>query len=365
MNNVRPETSMTIARLAGLLLLGLHWFISNGEVAGFLLLLILTIISIGRWRFNWHHWTILLDQLACFICVVYWPEAWYAFAIPVFEVFKAGKLIFLAPLLFILTYEAPITLLLLAILTFAGLLGWVIRCWHVQLTQLRTESDNQRREHYELQSYKEELLTANVEAARLAEITERQRISQKLHDHVGHEITGAVLALQAFEQLWKENDPQATEMFSQVKQRVTNSATQLRDTVHNMNPVRAFGIHRLDELCSRFKACPVEMKVYGDFQLIEAHQWNILETCLKEALTNIIRHSAPKRVEVTLDVSTHIVRLSIFNDGVNIEKASQSFGMGLRNLRQRAQFAGGSVTTDAKDGFRVICVLPMGKETLG
>ena len=40
-------------------------------------------------------------------------------------------------------------------------------------------------------------------------------------------------------------------------------------------------------------------------------------------------------------------------------------GLGLRNLAQRAGGVGGSISTDTQDGFRLICVLPLGNGTTG
>ena len=83
-----------------------------------------------------------------------------------------------------------------------------------------------------------------------------------------------------------------------------------------MRPVQATGIRSLEEICRNFKAMPVQSQIYGDTSRIAAHLWVILNACLKEALTNAVRHSKAKHVEVSLDVNEHIVRLSVLNDGV-------------------------------------------------
>lgn len=242
----------------------------------------------------------------------------------------------------------------------ASFAGWIVFCWSKQIHQYRLEADQERRDRYELEILKGELLMANVQTAQLAELRERHRISQKLHDEVGHELTAALLAFQAFETLWRENDPQAEDMFAQAQMRLSRSALELRETVHNMQPVQAIGIRSLEEICRNFKALPVQLQIYGDTSRIAAHLWVILNSCLKEALTNAVRHSKAKHVEVSLDVNEHIVRLSVQNDGV-LDSSSLP-GTGLRNLRQRAQAAGGSISTNTSSGFQLVCVLPMGKE---
>ncbi|WP_269758385.1 hypothetical protein [Thalassobacillus sp. C254] len=54
--------------------------------------------------------------------------------------------------------------------------------------------------------------------------------------------------------------------------------------------------------------------------------------------------------------------MSVYNDGVVDGKGKRFDGVGLRNLRQRAKAVGGSITTDAGDGFRLICVLPLDRK---
>ena len=93
--------------------------------------------------------------------------------------------------------------------------------------------------------------------------------------------------------------------------------------------------------------------------------WSVLEPCLKEGLTNAARHGAPGKVLVTLDVGPRIVRLCVHNPaggGAGSGRgvvAAEAPGLGLRSLRQRARAVGGSLTTDATNGFRLICVLPL------
>jgi len=146
-------------------------------------------------------------------------------------------------------------------------------------------------------------------------------------------------------------------MFVKAKERLSNSAFQLRETVHNMKPIRTMGIDSLNEICNQFTHCPINFQIYGDTSIVPVYLWSILEPCLKEALTNLTRHAKATKVEVSLVVSRHIVRLSVYNDGVS--SRNYNAGIGLRNLRQRAKSVGGNVSIDTTDGFRLICVLPI------
>lgn len=202
-------------------------------------------MALARWRFSLPAWTVLLDQLFCLGTVPFWPGAVYGLGLPLFEAVRGGRAwLFIPGLLGCIYFQSSLPLVV--VLLQAALSGWVIRAWAEEAGVYRDEADRQRRERYELESLREELLTANVQIARMAELAERNRIAQDLHDNVGHELTGAVLALQAFEKLRQESDPLADEMLEHTKERLTSSARQLREAAHGIKPVVPVGIERFE-----------------------------------------------------------------------------------------------------------------------
>ncbi|WP_152655554.1 sensor histidine kinase [Oceanobacillus sp. CFH 90083] len=356
-----PALCTLIWRSLAFLFLGFYWVMNNAEEAGILFLLFLIIMALARWRIEMPAWTTLFDQAVCIITVTLWPGAWFALAIPVFEVMLKGKPWFMIPSLIFLIVEAQSSLMLLLILFSAAFTGVALYSWSKSVDLYKKESDRERRHRYELESFKRELLSASAQTAKMAKLEERNRISKSLHDHVGHELTGAILALRAFEQLWKEGDPQAERLFFQAKERFSESSRHLRETVRNMKPISTLGMESFKEITEQFNMCPVQLNIYGDTSKIPSYLWGILEPALKESLTNVFRHSEATHVKVSLDVSESIVRLFIFNDGVL--KGSSGYGIGLRNLRQRAQSVGGSLSASSvKEGFQLVCVLPLEKD---
>lgn len=357
-----PDLTINLWRIFGLLFLSWLWLQGDGNEGGVILLLFLAILALVRWRFPLPGWTVFIDQAVCFMMAPFYPFAAFALAIPLFEVMHNRQPGFMFPTVIFAVVFPETSILLVVVFLQAGLTGAILGGWKQDTKSYQQEADQQRRDRYELENLKEELLIANAHSARMAELTERNRIAQQLHDEVGHELTAAVLALQAFEELWKENDPDANEMFSQAQQRLSKSAVYLRETVHNLKPVKELGVEGLHEISDQFTLCPVKFNVYGDTARVPVYLWSILYPTLKEALTNIIRHAQPTMVEISLDISPHILRLSVYNDEATVKhKGEQGSGVGLRNLRHRAKAVGGSISTDTKDGFLLICVLPLEK----
>ena len=191
-------------------------------------------------------------------------------------------------------------------------------------------------------------------AARLAQMNERARIAQEIHDHVGHEITGASIALQAAVKLYEKNDARAGELLAQCQTRLESASAHLRETVHNLRPAQTPGPPALEALCASFDFCPVRFTAAGDME--NAAHWDLLAANLKEALTNVSRHSSAGLVTVKLDGNANYIRMVVADDG----KPGKPFkpGLGLSGMRERVRAAGGTLTVNAGEGFSIVCVLP-------
>ncbi len=97
---------------------------------------------------------------------------------------------------------------------------------------------------------------------------------------------------------------------------LSDGVEKLREGVHNISTVNRLGIDRLAEICDDFSFCPITFIASGDSTKVSSNAWQTLESCLNEGLTNIVKHSAAKKITVELDITPYIVRLSIENDGI-------------------------------------------------
>lgn len=362
---ISPSASTLGCRFLGLSFLTALWFRDRSGTEGLILVLLLSTLSLARWRFpRFPAWTVLVDQAICGAAILIWPDAAFGLAIPALDGVAAGFPWLALPALAIVSALGSWSIALAAALTCAACLGATARLWSREVAAARRDADRDRGERYELESLKTELLSANVRSARMAEAAVRSRIARDLHDHAGHELTAAHLAIQAFVKLRDEGDPEAEEMLDQARRRIADGLELLRSTARRLAPARAEGLGAFEEICRRFTVCPVSLEVHGDTGRIPIHVWSVLEPCLKEALSNGARHVGARRIVVSLDIGPSIARLSVLTGsrGAGGGAAdSEASGQGLRNLRQRARAVGGSVSAgaDGVDGFRLVCVLPL------
>jgi len=347
-----PHYWLIVCKILGFSLL-FFFHIEVAEQVGFFLLLILISLFTLRLRIKRMEFTIFIDCLLCIAFMFWWEYASYALLIVLFEALAKKKYLVLLTMVYF--YTSPEFLFLFLII---GLGGYFLGCWIDA-----KEHDLQRRfelrgQVYELESLSNELAVAAVQDARMATIAERSRISRDIHDHAGHDLIAAYISFQTMRGLVR--DEEVLEMYDATLERLSNGVGKIRDILHNLTPTGTPSIEQLEKICEEFPL-PINFKFYGNMDHVPAYIWNTLATCLKESLTNVSRHATPSYVKVEIDVSTHIVRLYVENDGVQYNNSPT--GRGIANLRYRVGAIGGNLSIN-KDNrlFKLICVVPLTKE---
>jgi len=67
----------------------------------------------------------------------------------------------------------------------------------------------------------------------------------------------------------------------------------------------------------------------------------MLESVMREMITNAIKHAAPAHIEVEIAAARGLLRMSVSNDGAISDPRSWESGYGLRNMRGRLEELGG------------------------
>jgi two-component system sensor histidine kinase DesK len=81
---------------------------------------------------------------------------------------------------------------------------------------------------------------------------------------------------------------------------------------------------------------------------------------VREATTNVLRHSRARQCEIAVRRSGHLAVLEVRDDGVGPLRSLER-GSGLRGLGERMAEAGGALETGATPdgGFRLIATVPV------
>ncbi|GAA4262523.1 sensor histidine kinase [Dactylosporangium darangshiense] len=230
-----------------------------------------------------------------------------------------------------------------AALTLAVLLGAVLLGYRVTLWMLRVVRELDRSRH--------------VEAA-LAVAEERLRFSRDLHDVVGRTLSVVALKSELAAQLAKRGRGEAVEEMLEVRRVAQDALADLRAVVGGY---RAADLS--DELCGAralLASAGVTCTVTGDPATLPADVQGTLGWAVREATTNMLRHSEAATCTIALTSTPAAVTLTMTNDGVRNTATPLRFGGGLVGLSERVAALSGTLRAAhvPPDAFRVVVDLP-------
>mgnify|MGYP003623069603 CR=1 FL=1 len=201
-----------------------------------------------------------------------------------------------------------------------------------------------------------ELRAARAEIAQHATDLERSRIARDLHDLLGHSLSLITLKGELATRLLPEGSPgvdEVRDMLGLSRQ----ALQQVREAVSG---------YRKPTLATEFKAAwvalqaaGVEIEVKQDIGAVDRETEAVLGWVIREATTNVIRHSGAKHCAIALTGDNRQVRIEVTNDGWRVFQTAA--GNGLRGLDERLSALGGGLDASALSdaGFRLVATVPI------
>jgi PAS domain S-box-containing protein len=190
-----------------------------------------------------------------------------------------------------------------------------------------------------------------------AQETERRHIARELHDEIGQALTAVKISLQAAEN--RSGD-------SAVLVRLKESASIVDDA---LDQVRSMSVALRPSLLDDLGLVPAlrwyldQQSARGGFEArfeadpeIEASS-EVQTACFRiaqEALTNVSRHAAARRVRLEVRQANGRVGLTVSDDGrgFDVKQVFERYGadasLGLHGMRERARLLGGRVTVQSE-----------------
>lgn len=164
-------------------------------------------------------------------------------------------------------------------------------------------------------------------------VSERERVARDVHDVLGHSLTVITVKSELAQRLVDDDPARAKAELDDIRRLTRTALAEVRATVAGLR------VARLDE-----ELAAAEMALRGagiaadlpqDHEVADPRHRILLAWVLREAVTNVVRHSGARRCIVRLDSSS----LSVSDDGSGTGDAPE--GNGLRGLRERVDAAGG------------------------
>lgn len=189
-------------------------------------------------------------------------------------------------------------------------------------------------------------------------LKERNIISQKLHDKIGHTIAGSLMQLEAVNLISKENET-VNKMIGNVINSLRDGMGEIRLVLKSIKPNKSqIGINNIRFMLNEFKE-KTNIETYfefkGNIDLISYNVMKVIIESLEETLTNVIKHSNGDKFNVNIEVMNKFIRVE-FKDNGSINKNIEK-GMGLLGIEERASKVNGKVTFMFKKGFIINIII--------
>lgn len=206
-------------------------------------------------------------------------------------------------------------------------------------------------------------------AATEAEIQERKRIGQDLHDGLGQMLSVARLNISVLQQRPELSGAVKKELLDAALNSVDGAFFELRNISHNLAPSvlsskgLAKGIREMVDQVNQSKQINVQLEMYGLSGTLDEILENTLYRAAQELMSNTIKHSQAKNFDLQIIKSDKEITLMAEDDGNGFEmtEALMLNGGGLSNIRSRVENLKGNVFIDSKGqrGTIVTIVIPL------
>lgn len=215
----------------------------------------------------------------------------------------------------------------------------------MELLNQKTEEISKRKIYELLRDQEITSIKSNIEGQN----KERKRIAQDLHDGIGGNLASIKLSLTNI--IKNSTD----EKLKKVMKHIDDTYKEVRSISHNllpekiMNEAFTMSIQNFINEISENKLLNIKFIVFPEEELnllpdeIKIEIYRIIQ----ELLSNIVKHSKSKNVEVQLIMRDEQINLMVEDDGVGFDTNSYLLGIGLSNIRSRITAMNGKVNIES------------------
>lgn len=212
---------------------------------------------------------------------------------------------------------------------------------------------------------KREKLEGQLEHARerIAELMileERERIARDLHDILGQKLSLIGLKSDLAGRLIHKNTHAVEKELTDIRQTASTALKEVRDLVDNIRMTKLSD--ELVRVQQVLKAAEMNYTVTGDsvFTNTTPLVENVLSMCIKEAVTNVVKHSYAKTCHFTFEETEQELTIKIRDDGIGIPAEGRNLpGNGLQGMRERLEFINGRLGISGGNGTELVIQVPI------
>lgn len=192
-------------------------------------------------------------------------------------------------------------------------------------------------------------------------LEEKARLSQALHDKLGHSINGSVYQLEACKVLMEKEPEQSSRIIQGVIDNLRTSMDEIRIILRREKPDKKrmayLQLLQLCEDCREKYGIEADFKIEGEDRQIPELIWETILDNSVEAVTNALKYSKCTKITIEIVILHKVVRCSIHDNGIGCETLKE--GMGIQGMKGRARRVNGYLDITCSDGFHINMIIPI------
>lgn len=220
------------------------------------------------------------------------------------------------------------------------------------------------RKQKELSQFKANQQQDRFAAVVEAEERERERIATDLHDGLGQIMSAAKINLGILQDEISFKDEAQQDEFRKIVALVDESCREVRTVSHSMMPNTllksglASAIRNFLNQIS-YKALEIHFYAEGLDSALNSSTETVLYRVVQECVNNVIKHAQASRLHISIIRDAEGISLTVEDNGRGFDarNTDHTEGIGLKNIRSRIGYLGGTVEWDSAPGKGTVVVI--------
>jgi two-component system, NarL family, sensor histidine kinase DesK len=196
-----------------------------------------------------------------------------------------------------------------------------------------------------------DLHTTRAELADLAVAADRERLARELHDLLARTLSLIAVKAELASRLSARGDAAAAEELTDVQRLARQAVRDVRQAV--TGSVAPSFRAELAEAQAALDAAGIEVEIDMDPTQLDAAHETTIAWALREAVTNVVKHSGARMCWITVRATDASTSLEVDDDGRGSGETMS--GTGLNGLAERVRALGGTLKVERSEqqGFRL------------
>jgi two-component system sensor histidine kinase DesK len=207
------------------------------------------------------------------------------------------------------------------------------------------------------------LRMAQDEIEHLAKVAERERIARDLHDVLGHTLSLIIVKSTLASKLLDRSGTQGSVTFDphRAKAEINDIERVSREAMAEIrSTLRGYTAYKINEEVQRAESTLATAGIWAESNVVDVcmspAQESVVALILREAVTNVVRHSHARSCKLKLDAENGSCVLRVEDDG---RGGTHAEGNGLRGMRERIEALGGTLVRDTASGTKLKFEFPL------